>query len=145
MEGRMTNDTDLLRRTTHAVATFHTFRDQLDLALAEAGDTHSVDDVLWRVLTGDVFLTTSEHAFMILEVKDFPNARHLHIWLGGALPGHLKELHGLQERVETYANDLKVDAVTVAGRSGWSKLGLEHGFKAVNTMLYKGMNSGRQH
>lgn len=107
----------------------------LDAALAHAGRTHRLGDVLALVSAGEAQLWASEFAAMVTVVEDDPLERRLLIWLAG---GDLDDLvHGLRPRAEDWARDQGCRRVVVIGRAGWERALAPEGYAPLARIIAK--------
>lgn len=100
---------------------------QLRRALAVAGGTHAVEDVLAAVRSGDMQWFQGERSVVVTEIRQYPRARALHVFLAA---GDLAEIFGpLHDRVEAFGRAAGCDRMTVVGRRGWARAGARIGFE----------------
>jgi hypothetical protein len=122
---------ELVRATINA---FDFFEPQLQAALDDAGNTHSLDNVFTMVVLGRCEWHADDGCFAVCEHIRFPQCSHFHIWLAGAHPGCGEQLRDLEHVLVRRARELGATHLTMAGRSGWIRATPEH-WKAYNSML----------
>lgn len=91
----------------------------LDRALAYAGGTHTLGDVLRQILAGTAQLWEAEDAVIVTEVHDYPRMRVVHFWLAA---GRLDAVVDLSHRVLNWAKGAGCARATLAGRKGWERV-----------------------
>jgi len=93
-------------------------RKHLTEALNNAGDTHTVEDVLEMVEGNDASLHIRKHSTVVTQEFSFPQAKQLHFWLAG---GDLQELIKTEKEIVKEAKKRGVTKVTIIGRPGWER------------------------
>lgn len=107
----------------------------LDAALAHAGRTHELDDVLALVRAGEAKLWASKRAAMVTVIEEDPLERRLLIWLAG---GDLDELvRELRPRAEHWARGQGCRRVIVIGRAGWERALAPEGYAPLARIIAK--------
>lgn len=93
-------------------------RKNIETALSKAGDTHNSKDVLDGIMSGLYQFWPGETACLVTQVIDFPNERHLHIFVAA---GDLNEIRDMYPYVEGWAKENGCVKATLMGRKGWSR------------------------
>jgi hypothetical protein len=90
--------------------------DKLRQALAEGGNTHTVEDVLAEIERGDAQLWIDDGALIITKVEQYPQARVLSFWLAA---GELEPVKALRKRAMEWGKSRGCDRAVLVGRRGW--------------------------
>ena len=107
----------------------------LDAALAHAGRSHALDDVLGMLARGEARLWAGEAAAMVTLIEDEPLERRLLIWLAG---GDLDELVTcLRPVAERWAREEGCRRVLVVGRPGWERALAPEGYAPLARIIAK--------
>lgn len=111
-------------------------REWIQAALDVGGNTHDVSDIYNGILRNTYQLWSAPDSCVVTEVVEFPNCRHLHIWLCG---GNLDVIMDMLPDIEKFAEHIGAREVTSCGRHGWLKMlkphGYERGLLCVNKKL----------
>jgi len=109
--------------------------DWIDQALAHAGRSHRLEDVLAMVATGAAQLWRGAASAMVTVVEDDPCERRLLIWLAG---GDLEELVGvLRPAAERWAKAQGCRRVLIIGRPGWERVLAGEGYAPLARIVTK--------
>ena len=100
-------------------------RKWIEDALEYSGGTHDFDDIVDAIYSGRMQLWPAENSALVTEIIVYPRKKVLHIFLGG---GELQEILGMHDSVIEWAKLQGCEALTVAGRAGWSKPLKKHGW-----------------
>ena len=92
---------------------------RFEQALAQAGNTHSVADVLDRIGQHKAACWPNGDSVVVTEVLDFPRLRAVNYWL---VSGRLAECAELQPEIDAWALEQGCSVATATGRLGWLKL-----------------------
>jgi len=103
-------------------------------ALALAGDTHTVEDVMQQILSGEAKLWWSDEALIVTEVVDTPQVRLLRFWLA---TGKLSSVLELSERICEWGRQLGCERAVLAGRKGWVKVLPDLGWRPTTVHMEK--------
>jgi hypothetical protein len=109
-------------------------RPWIEAALDRCGGTHIFEDIVQGVLTGNMQLWPAEDAAAITEIVVFPRKKILNIFLAG---GNMDTIVDMNESAAAFAKANGCDALTIAGRRGWARVLLDHGWSAQFTTLTK--------
>ena len=109
-----------------AAALWSRARPWLQDALAHAGGTHEIEDVLGAIGEGRLQLWLGERCAGVTEILTFPRKRMLNLFLAG---GDLDEMKTLQAGLEAFARAHACDGMMFSGRltraarraSGWGR------------------------
>lgn len=114
---------------------FAEFLPGLAEALERGGNTHSLEDVLYQIMSGDAQIWTNESACIVTEVLQFPEKRVLHFWLA---TGEFEAVRRLgNEVVIPWGRSVGCDHATITGRKGWERALREEGWSLVSVQLLK--------
>lgn len=96
------------------------FSHNIEEALEYAEGTHTLDDVVQMVLSGQLLFLPFERSFLITEVITYPRYKVLNVFLGG---GDLDEIatDKMQDLVLNMARHAGCSKITMSGRRGWEK------------------------
>lgn len=115
----------LLEKTEKAGTSLSEFLPGLRRALAIAGDTHSVEDVMQQIIRGEALLWYSDEALVVTEVMDTPQERLLRFWLA---TGKLSSVIELSEKACVWGRKIGCTRAIFAGRRGWARVLPKHGW-----------------
>jgi len=93
-------------------------RPWIEAALVYSGGTHTFDDIARGVLDGRFRLWERPNGCAITEFVQFPRKRVLNVFLAG---GDMQVIKDLEAPALEYARANGCQAVTLAGRKGWSR------------------------
>jgi len=100
--------------------------DGIEKALAYAGDTHTVGEVLSMVANGQAQMWVAENALIVTEVHTYPRHQAVHFWLAA---GELDAVIELSHEVLRQAKDAGITRATLMGRKGWVRALADEGWK----------------
>lgn len=103
-------------------------------ALAEAPETHSLDDVRQMIAAGEAWFFPFDRSACVCLVFDEPRAKTCHQWLVG---GDLNDLLSHREEVEAWAKSQGCTRMLTAGRKGWSRVMAPFGYGFAAEVLHK--------
>ncbi|SFL44576.1 hypothetical protein [Shimia aestuarii] len=92
------------------------YKDAIEAALSHADYSHSFDDIVRGVLTGQLHFYPSGNDFAIMEIQQYPRFNAYHCFLAGGTTDALLEL---QEIITQNAKALNCDRLTFTGRRGF--------------------------
>lgn len=91
-------------------------KEKLRKALAIAGDTYTLDDILIEIQEGRMQSFVEGESWAVTQIVDFPRKRYLEIVFA---VGNLDELKAIYPRIEAFAKDNLADGMRAFGRAGW--------------------------
>lgn len=107
----------------------------LDAALAHAGRSHALGDVLAMVEAGEARFWPGAAAAMVTLIEDEPRERRMLLWLAG---GDLTELRDLLlPKVEAAARAAGCRRLLIVGRPGWERALRPQGFTPLARLIAK--------
>ena len=107
----------------------------LDAALAHAGQSHALSDVLGMLARGEARLWAGEAAAMVTVIEDEPLERRMLIWLAG---GDFDErVTRLRPAAEHWAREQGCRRVLVMGRPGWERALAPAGYAPLARVIAK--------
>jgi len=107
----------------------------IEAALEYSQGTHTADDVLEQISTGELQLWPGQNSVVVTQIITFPRKKVLHIFLAG---GNQKELKEMDPYVVQWAKDQGCTALTFTGRLGWSRSEMRDiGFELTHVMMSK--------
>lgn len=89
---------------------------RFERALAYAGNTHTISDVLDRVREGRARCWSNGDTVVVTEVLEFPRKRVCNYWL---VVGALAECVDMQPDINAWAVENGCSVATATGRMGW--------------------------
>jgi len=92
---------------------------RFEKALAQAGNTHTIADVLDRIGEGKACCWTNGDSVVVTEVLVYPRLRAVNYWL---CSGKLQECAALQPRIDAWAVSEGCGIATATGRMGWMRV-----------------------
>jgi hypothetical protein len=92
---------------------------RFEKALAQAGNTHSISDVMQRIEQNRACCWTNGDSVVVTEVLMFPRLRAVNYWL---VSGKLQECAALQPDIDAWAVSEGCSVATATGRMGWLRL-----------------------
>jgi hypothetical protein len=110
-------------------------REPIRRALAHSGPTHSLSDVIAKVLAEQAQLWTNGSSVIVTEVIEYPKLKRLHLWLAGGVEAELLPL--LETAIE-WGRAVGCQEVQLTGRMGWirhTKFRRLCGFKPVAVVM----------
>lgn len=104
-------------------------------ALEYSQGTHTVDDVIAQIISGELQLWPGQDSVVITQIITYPRKKVLHIFLAG---GNQKELKEMDPYVVQWAKDQGCTALTFTGRLGWARSEMRDiGFELTHVMMSK--------
>ena len=103
-------------------------------ALTRPPQTHTEDDVLVAIYSGNAVLWASDNhrGAIVTEFVNSPRHKTLHYWLVG---GEMDAVLSLEPRIEKFARQNGCDMTSASGRKGWTRV-LKH-WKEASTLMYR--------
>ena len=92
---------------------------RFEKALAQAGNTHSISDVMQRIEQNRACCWTNGDSVVVTEVMVYPRLRAVNYWL---VSGNLQECASLQPDIDAWAVSEGCSVATATGRMGWLRL-----------------------
>lgn len=93
-------------------------RDLLDAALAYAGGSHTVDDVVEGVKNGEMQLWHRPGALVVTELLPFPRQKIVNVFLAA---GTMEGVEALADEIEGWAKAEGCTKARLTGRKGWAR------------------------
>lgn len=91
----------------------------IEAALAHAGGTHTLNDVMGMVARREARFWAGRRAALVTCIEDYPRARWLLLWLAG---GDIHELvEELRPAAEAYGREAGCQRAVIIGRPGWER------------------------
>ena len=92
--------------------------EHLRSALKHAGDTHSLEDVVELLNSGEAKLYCTKNSTIVTQEFEYPKAKQLHFWLAG---GDLKDIIKNGHAIAAEAKKRNFTKVSIIGRPGWER------------------------
>jgi hypothetical protein len=103
-------------------------------ALALSGGTHTIDDVLAQIESGEAQLWWDDDGTVVTEIYDYPGKKVLHFWLAaGELNGVIRQSHRAME----WGREQGCTTANLVGRRGWERALAAEGWGARLTLMTK--------
>ena len=103
-------------------------------ALQYSGGTHTVDDVIERIMSGHLQLWPAERGCAVTEIVVYPRKKVLHVFLAA---GEMDQIIAMIDSAIDWGKTQGCTGMTIAGRHGWSRVLAKYGYKPVMTVLEK--------
>lgn len=114
---------------------FRRLQSHVEAALEYSQGTHTAEDVLEQISTGELQLWPGQDSVVITQIITYPRKKVLHIFLAG---GNQKELKEMDPYVVQWAKDQGCTALTFTGRLGWARSEMRDiGFELTHVMMSK--------
>ena len=114
---------------------FRRLEPHITAALEYSQGTHTAEDVLNQISTGDLQLWPGKDSVVVTQLITFPRKKVLHVFLAG---GNQKELKEMDPYVVQWAKEQGCTALTFTGRMGWARSEMrEIGFETTHVMMSK--------
>jgi hypothetical protein len=107
----------------------------LDAALAHAGRTHSLDDVLALVVAGEARFWAGRACALVAALERDPGETRLLIWLAGGAREELED--ELLPLAEAWGRDAGCHRALVIGRAGWERTLKGKGYAPLARLIAK--------
>ena len=107
----------------------------IEVALAQAGGTHGIDDVARLIEQGRAHFWPGQRCAVVTEFYEYPRLKACNFWLLG---GDLKELLALLPIIEAWARGQGCSRMLGGGpRPGWARILGPRGYRAGWTIYHK--------
>ena len=110
---------------------------RFEKALAQAGNTHTIADVMQRIEQNKACCWTNGDSVVVTEVMVYPRLRAVNYWL---VSGNLQECASLQPDIDAWAVSEGCSVATATGRMGWltlSQTPIGEGWRAAGIKYLK--------
>ena len=110
---------------------------RFEKALAQAGNTHTIADVMQRIEQNKACCWTNGDSVVVTEVLVYPRLRAVNYWV---VSGKLQECAALQPDIDAWAVSEGCSVATATGRMGWLRLSqtpIGEGWHAVGIKYLK--------
>jgi hypothetical protein len=107
---------------------------RLQAALAHAGNTHTLADVIERVKDGRAQFWGDQRACIVTELVRYPRRCDVRYWLAA---GELRGVLALEDQVNRWAVIEGADRAQLIGRPGWGRFAQERGWQRAGVVLRK--------
>ena len=109
-------------------------RGWIEAALEYSGGTHDFEDVVNQVKQGMLQFWPAPDACAITEILTYPKKKVMHIFLAG---GNMDTIVAMNESAERFAKFNGCTGMSIAGRTGWSRVLKAKGYQVAFTTLGK--------
>lgn len=126
-------DQSLAEKTIELLNEIMRWRDGIEAALAYANGSHSFDDVVKKILTGEVHFFSYPECFTIMQIIIYPQHKNYHCFLAG---GNQQALDAVRDEMLANAKALNCKHLSISGRHGWVRRLSTRGWKHVYSTMY---------
>jgi hypothetical protein len=113
---------------------------RFEKALAQAGNTHTIADVMQRIEQNKACCWTNGDSVVVTEVLVYPRLRAVNYWV---VSGKLHECAALQPDIDAWAVSEGCSVATATGRMGWlrlSQMPIGEGWRAAGVKYVKDLH-----
>jgi len=104
-------------------------RSKVEKALERGGGTHSFDDVVRGLMTGDMQAFSKNKTIVVTQIVNAPRKRWLNIFVAA---GEYKDVMSMQEEILDFAAGYGCEFMAMNGRKGWAKILPRYGWSDVS-------------
>lgn len=122
----------LAEKTLQLMEDILSVREGIEAALAYANGSHTFDDVVMKIITGECHFYKLAGCFLIMQVIVYPQYKTYHCFLAS---GSQEALDETWEGVKTTAKHMGCKLVTITGRPGWERRLKQRGWKHMYSTL----------
>lgn len=115
-------------------------RPWIEAALSISNGTHSFDDVVRGIASGEMQLWPAEDACAVTEISVYPQRKTLNCFLAG---GSMDRLKDMAPAMEAWARQQGCDGTEITGRHGWARALSGIGYKPAAVVMRKDFDHGR--
>lgn len=94
------------------------WQDSIEAALQYSEGSHTFDDVVAKVIRGEVHFYTYPGCFLIMQVINYPQFKNYHCFLAG---GSQEALDAVRDDMLSAAKAIGCRHLSISGRHGWVK------------------------
>lgn len=125
---------DLADSIIRALQAMQKHRLDIETALCYGDNSHTFDDVVLRLVRGELDIFEFENSLIIAEVCDAPQHRTFHLYIGC---GDLNEILSKEDFMLREARIRGCKYISIAGRRGWEKPLKDMGWRHTLSILSK--------
>lgn len=127
------NAQDLADKTIALMMDIKRWKDGLEEALSFAEGSHTFDDVVEKIITGQVHFYSYPDCCLIMQVVTYPQFKNYHCFLAC---GNQDALDNARDDMLRMAQQLGCKNLSISGRVGWVRRLKSRGWKHVFATLY---------
>lgn len=124
---------DLATKTILLMNDLLRWKDGIEEALSYSNGSHTFDDVVRKVVTGEVHFYSYDECFTIMQVIIYPQYKTYHCFLAA---GNQEALDNVRDDMLEVARTLGCRYLSISGRHGWVKRLQSRGWKHVYSTMY---------
>lgn len=109
------------------------WRDGLEAALHHGGDSHTFDDVVARIIAGELHFYDFVDCCIIMQLVHFPRFKNYHCF---AASGTQEALDEARKHMFEMGKHLGCKHISISGRPGWERRLKSRGWKHASTTMY---------
>lgn len=95
------------------------WRPKIEEALAYGGSAYTFDQVVQGCVQAKILARFWDDAFMLVQVVEYPNSRHYHIFVAG---GNMQTLIAARPQIIEAARAAGCERISLSGRKGWERM-----------------------
>ena len=126
-------DTDLATKTILLMQDILRWKPGIEEALSYSNGSHTFDDVVRKIVVGEVHFYSYEGCFTIMQVIQYPQYRTYHCFLAA---GNQDALDNARDDMLRAAKRLECRYLSISGRHGWVRRLVTRGWKHVYSTMY---------
>lgn len=123
--------------TEHYPPFWHKHLPAVTVGLEECGGSHTADDLLAALRSGEMTWYASNDAFVVIEILRHPRLTVMNCVLAG---GDLDQMADITSAMERIAPRFGVDVIEIIGRAGWARVFKD--YQRVGVILRKAVPHG---
>jgi hypothetical protein len=127
------SEPSLAEKTIMLLTDILKWREGLETALTHGGGSHTFDDVILRILTGDLHFYDLGGCCIIMQLVTFPQFKNYHCF---AAAGTQEALDAAQDHMLNMGKNLGCKHISISGRGGWERRLKPRGWKHASTTMY---------
>lgn len=130
---------DSLAKAEHIIHALKKFRVDIEAALLYGSNSHSFNDVVATVFSGELELHALPNSVILMEHTKYPNHSVYHAYIAA---GDLQEILDALPMLDKRARELGCKYLTLNGRRGWESALKNYGWTYSLSMMEKEVSYG---
>jgi hypothetical protein len=127
------SELSLAEKTVMLMTDILKWRDGIETALHHGANSHTFDDVVARILAGELQFYDFGDCCVIMQLVFFPQFKNYHCF---AAAGTQEALDAVQEHMLNMSKHLGCKHLTISGRAGWERRLKARGWKQASVTMY---------
>ena len=124
--------------TEHYPPHWHKHLPEIEVGLEACGGSHTADDLLAALRSGEMTWYASNDAFVIVEILRHPRLTVMNVSLAG---GDLDHMRDLETVVDNLARAHGCNVIDIIGRAGWARV-FKDRYQRAGVILRKAVHHG---